>query len=238
MVIDRIKFGSVIGYNCFWDSVVELAMLSSSKATAAAAASAATDSDDSEITEIEDSCYLALLEKVKELALERKVNSNSIMNTEALKSMSRKMPTSEEDMLKIVGVTKANFDRYGKILLDIIEGFAAAKDVVLSERAIANVAETGFAAEDDSVTPGWMTARSSESPYFQAASTMMSTGVKRKGSFRAKGSRAKRPRKRRTAGAASKTGTRSKLAAFKAKVSSPKKSGGRSRGFIPLPSGR
>lgn len=42
--------------------------------------------------------------------------------------MSRKMPTSEAEMLNIVGVTKANFDKYGKILVDIIEGFAAAKD--------------------------------------------------------------------------------------------------------------
>lgn len=64
---------------------IELAM-SSSRKDAAVAAAAPSEAEDSEITEIEDNCYLALLEKVKEVALERKVNSNSIMSTEVSSS--------------------------------------------------------------------------------------------------------------------------------------------------------
>lgn len=42
--------------------------------------------------------------------------------------MSKQLPQTEEEMLNIVGVTKANFDKYGKQLLDVIEGFAAVRD--------------------------------------------------------------------------------------------------------------
>lgn len=41
--------------------------------------------------------------------------------------MSHSMPETEEDMLKIVGVTKANFEKYGKQLLEITQEAAASK---------------------------------------------------------------------------------------------------------------
>jgi hypothetical protein len=48
--------------------------------------------------------------------------------------MSRLLPETEEEMLNVVGVTKANFDKYGKELLDIIQGYAAAKYGTLLKR--------------------------------------------------------------------------------------------------------
>lgn len=47
------------------------------------------------------------------------------MNMVALRVMSQQLPESEEDMLKIPHVTKANFDKYGKALLDVTQKFAA-----------------------------------------------------------------------------------------------------------------
>lgn len=41
--------------------------------------------------------------------------------------MSLSMPETEEDMLKIVGVTKANFEKYGRQLLTITQEAAADK---------------------------------------------------------------------------------------------------------------
>lgn len=41
--------------------------------------------------------------------------------------MSLSMPETEEDMLKIVGVTKANFEKYGRQLLKITQEAAADK---------------------------------------------------------------------------------------------------------------
>jgi len=41
--------------------------------------------------------------------------------------MSHSLPETEEEMLKIVGVTKANFDKYGRQLLEITQEAAANK---------------------------------------------------------------------------------------------------------------
>lgn len=41
--------------------------------------------------------------------------------------MSQSLPETEEEMLKIVGVTKANFEKYGRQLLKITQEAAADK---------------------------------------------------------------------------------------------------------------
>lgn len=41
--------------------------------------------------------------------------------------MSQSLPETEEDMLKIVGVTKANFEKYGRQLLEITQEASANK---------------------------------------------------------------------------------------------------------------
>lgn len=43
------------------------------------------------------------------------------------RSMSRSLPASEEEMLMIPHVTKANFDKYGSALLDVTQRYAAQK---------------------------------------------------------------------------------------------------------------
>lgn len=41
--------------------------------------------------------------------------------------MAQTLPETEEEMLKIVGVTKANFEKYGRQLLEITQEAAANK---------------------------------------------------------------------------------------------------------------
>lgn len=53
------------------------------------------------------------------------------MNMVALRAMSQQLPCNEEEMLKIPHVTKANFDKYGKALLDITKKYAEQKEGML-----------------------------------------------------------------------------------------------------------
>lgn len=41
--------------------------------------------------------------------------------------MAQTLPETEEEMLKIVGVTKANFEKYGRQLLEVTQEAAANK---------------------------------------------------------------------------------------------------------------
>lgn len=52
---------------------------------------------------------------------------NILLNWQAIQEMSHSLPETEEEMLKIVGVTKANFDKYGRQLLEITQEAAANK---------------------------------------------------------------------------------------------------------------
>lgn len=70
-------------------------------------------------------CYTELVDIVNGIAGALDVSVNSIMNMVALQVMSEQLPKSEEDMLKIPHVTKANFDKYGRALLDITAKYAA-----------------------------------------------------------------------------------------------------------------
>ncbi|XP_050434799.1 recQ-like DNA helicase Blm isoform X2 [Adelges cooleyi] len=79
------------------------------------------------IKEIEDRCYENLMDVCRGIAASLNVNTNAIMNVQAIKEMSRILPETEEEMLKIVGVTKANFEKYGRQLLEITQEAAANK---------------------------------------------------------------------------------------------------------------
>lgn len=70
-------------------------------------------------------CLTELTKVVRALADALSVSGNSIMNSTALKIMSEELPSNEKDMMNIPHVTKANFDKYGKVLLDITKKYAA-----------------------------------------------------------------------------------------------------------------
>lgn len=74
---------------------------------------------DSKADELSDKCYHDLMDIARSIAEEKGLTINQVMNMQALKDMSRKMPESESQMLLIPHVTKANFDKYGKRFLEI-----------------------------------------------------------------------------------------------------------------------
>ena len=82
---------------------------------------------DKEINDLKQRCYQELAEIVNGIAGALDVSANTIMNMVAIRAMSQQLPETEEDMLKIPHVTKANFVKYGKALLDITQKYAAEK---------------------------------------------------------------------------------------------------------------
>ena len=83
--------------------------------------------DDKTLKDLEQQCYTELAQIVNGIAGALDVSANSIMNMVALRAMSQQLPEDEEAMLRIPHVTKANYDKYGKALLDIIQKYANEK---------------------------------------------------------------------------------------------------------------
>lgn len=152
---------------------------------------------------IYERCYSDLLDLCRTIAAARSVTMASIMNMQALKAMSEELPESENDMLSIPHVTKANFEKYGSKMLEITRNYAAEKlclmmdleDAHQQQLQIANKNKTTKAVarptvacdldEDDG--DSWVAAAASQ------GSIQSSEGRKRKRAWR--GSGAKRTKK-------------------------------------------
>ncbi|XP_011503226.1 PREDICTED: Bloom syndrome protein homolog [Ceratosolen solmsi marchali] len=80
-----------------------------------------------ELKELEQRCYGELFDMVNGIAGALDVSANSIMNIVALRAMSQQLPCDEQAMLKIPHVTKANFLKYGKALLDVTQKYSKEK---------------------------------------------------------------------------------------------------------------
>ncbi|KAG7204709.1 hypothetical protein KM043_005123 [Ampulex compressa] len=106
---------------------------SNSSTAAVATVSAVPKKVDKVLLELQDRCYKELMEIIKGIAGALDISASSVMNMIAVRAMSQKLPDSEESMLQIPHVTKANFDKYGKALLDITQKYAAEKYVLLNE---------------------------------------------------------------------------------------------------------
>lgn len=139
---------------------------------------------DQEMEEIHSQCYTELSEKVQAMAESMGVSSASIMNLEAVHIMAQDLPETEEDMMKIPHVTKANFVKYGNFLLEVTQEYATRKNAILAQREEENLKET-FAngigdwdemEEDDS--------EENESPYFSSPGGSRRGGYKKRGGSR------------------------------------------------------
>ncbi|XP_076288509.1 recQ-like DNA helicase Blm isoform X2 [Lasioglossum baleicum] len=116
------------------DTKVLIPMRSSNRSNAAVATvSTVTNKMDKVLLDLESRCYKELMEIIKGIAGALDVSASSVMNMIAVRSMSQQLPDSEEAMLQIPHVTKANFEKYGKALLDITQKYAAEKYVLLNE---------------------------------------------------------------------------------------------------------
>lgn len=106
-----------------------------------------------DLKELKEKCRNDLLEKCRSLASERNVTVGSIMNNEAIKAMAQQMPISKEEMLAIPHVTAANFEKYGKDLLEITAQYSAEKMCIVMDLEEANENnEAEIEASDDDRT--------------------------------------------------------------------------------------
>ncbi|KAK2579825.1 hypothetical protein KPH14_007511 [Odynerus spinipes] len=133
------------------------------------------------IQELQERCYSELIGIIRGIAGALDVSASSIMNIIAIRAMSQQLPDSEEAMLKIPHVTKANFDKYGKALLDITQKYAAEKYVIL------NAAEETPNDSSDDDTNSWYGC-SNPSPSASTRGRNRYAGRKRKGRSNYRGS--------------------------------------------------
>lgn len=80
-----------------------------------------------ELKELEEKCHNDLLEKMRTLAGERHAHISSLINIQTIREMSRVMPATKEEMMKLPHITAANFEKFGQQLLDITQNYAAHK---------------------------------------------------------------------------------------------------------------
>ncbi|XP_014480193.1 PREDICTED: Bloom syndrome protein homolog isoform X2 [Dinoponera quadriceps] len=110
------------------DVKIQIPMRSSDKSTSGVATvSTVTKKVDIIIKELQDRCYGELMSIIRGIAGALDVSASSIMNMVAVRVMSQRLPETEEAMLQIPHVTRANFVKYGKALLDITQKYAAEK---------------------------------------------------------------------------------------------------------------
>lgn len=86
--------------------------------------SSADDADDV----LTDKCYHDLIEVAKRIAEENSMTIGQVMNMNAIRDMSKLLPETEQEMLRIAYVTKANFDKYGQKFLEITVPYAAQRN--------------------------------------------------------------------------------------------------------------
>lgn len=178
------------------------------------------------LKKIEENCYNDLLQKCHDIAQERNMTVGSVMNNQALKLMAESLPTTEEDMKKIPHVTKANYDKFGKELLEIVKQHAGEKALVLLDMDSMEQ-EINESFSDDGTN--WSSLAAA------GASGSTSSGGKRKrafgGNFRRKrgtGKKSATPKRRRTASKAAakktniKTGTANRAGGSKFTLLKPR----------------
>lgn len=102
-------------------------MRTSGSGTTVTVASSDAAPSNAALKQLQDRCYAELMGIVRGIAGALDVSAASIMNMIAVRAMSQQLPDNEEAMLKIPHVTKANYDKYGKALLDVTAKYAAEK---------------------------------------------------------------------------------------------------------------
>ncbi|XP_058821975.1 recQ-like DNA helicase Blm isoform X2 [Topomyia yanbarensis] len=190
-----------------------------------------------QLKELQERCYNDLLDICRSLAAQKNVTLASIMNMQALKAMSERLPETQAEMLSLPHVTKANFEKYGQQLLEITQNYAAEKlCIMLDADTVGNTGNGNDDSDSDSSGDGTDWGRLA-----REASANSSAGTnKRRRNWGSGGRGAKRFRRGRTK---SKTGTRAKATASRGGAVA--KRGGRGAragtstfGLLPLPGTR
>lgn len=183
---------------------------------------------DAGIVQLKVRCHEDLLEKCRSLAAERNVTVASVMNNQALKIMAERMPDSEQEMLAIPHVTKANYEKFGRELLEITQQYNAEKACILMDLEEQKLAEADEARSDDIMNSNNVEDMLSWDNFTRNASTSSTGSQKRRSAWGGGGGRYKRqrftsksPRKKATRKATTKRKTAAKTATKKAAVRKP-----------------
>ncbi|KAG5683750.1 hypothetical protein PVAND_013015 [Polypedilum vanderplanki] len=142
--------------------------------------------DDPLMEELQDQCYHELMEVAKLIADERNLAIQQVMNMEALRQMSIKIPKTVEEMLEIPHVTKANFNKYGQGFLNVCQSYRIKRtDYEMArqlqreeDRMNESYEDTDNEEDDDNVDWDALGRQAT-------TSSAKVSGYKRKGSFRA-----------------------------------------------------
>lgn len=186
------------------------------------------------LKELQEHCYHDLLETCRTIAAEKDVTLASVMNMQALKAMSERLPETEAEMLALQHVTKANFEKYGKQLLDITLSYAAQKLCLMLD--VAEAAGGGSAEQDadssEEDTTDWAQLGRDAS----MTSSTSRRGVKRKKNWSPTSRTTKRYRKGRTKTRARAKTTSSRGGGVRKAVAKSLggRSGGAGFGLLPL----
>ncbi|XP_015515490.2 Bloom syndrome protein homolog [Neodiprion lecontei] len=147
---------------------------STSTTTVSVTSSDVTPSNEA-LKNLQSRCYTELMSIVRGIAGALDVSAASIMNMIAVRAMSQQLPDNEEAMLKIPHVTKANYDKYGKALLDVTQKYAAQKCVLLSEGS----SHDNVCNDENDEGTTWLSTVSS--PAFTSSTGSRGRGIKRRG---------------------------------------------------------
>ncbi|CAG5074141.1 Similar to Blm: Bloom syndrome protein homolog (Drosophila melanogaster) [Cotesia congregata] len=117
--------------------------------------SSATKPDNKVLKELQDRCYAELMRDITGIAEALDIPAASIMSNIAVRAMSQQLPATKEEMLKIPHVTEANYNKYGKVLLQITERYAAEKVAMEMEaKEMEEEANRGLDQEEDWLDTG------------------------------------------------------------------------------------
>jgi bloom syndrome protein len=82
---------------------------------------------ENKLADLQDKCYQDLMAAARTIAESRNVRVPTLINMEAIREMSEKMPQTEEEMLKVSYVTAANIKNFGEKFLEITAQYSASK---------------------------------------------------------------------------------------------------------------
>lgn len=97
----------------------------------AAATAMFESASNKQLKDIEEKCRNDLLEICNTIASEKKITVSSLINMQAVMAMAEKLPMSEEEMMNIPHVTKANYEKVCKQLLPVTRHYAAMRMAIM-----------------------------------------------------------------------------------------------------------
>ncbi|XP_050439513.1 recQ-like DNA helicase Blm isoform X2 [Adelges cooleyi] len=150
------------------------------------------------IKEIQEKCYEDLMDVCRGLAASLSINYTAVMSMQTIQLMANALPQNKDDMLKIEGVTKSNYEKYGEPLLEITKQAALEKLSVIraeEEQKLANQEQENETNLFDSISS------SSNHCYSEMVNQMMNNdfrGKKRKSTFNRSSKRFRKSKKKST----------------------------------------